>query len=507
MRLLRRLFSDRGAREKWEAGLVWFRLRYLDAERTTRCLNLLARPELGGRVALHHVPGAEVTCLYLGLPAAQVDTATRLARDCGFSLVEATETPVQAVTPLLPVTSLPWDREFVAHVVGKQVFVDEPGDLAGAGRFLPSANGHAPATWALPDIPPLGMTLQPVWFEESLSGNPVVNEPDQHRWPLGDTWDGVPRNAPGRLNLYGESETVAVWLVEMVTRLLSSKPRHLLVIDGAGNALPQLKRRPGVTRLLGRGLHYIDLNGKQASGFNPLAAVSEESPARTIQRWRCWFAGMHVQGAGLDLLESVWRAGIRDLLAMQKWLKRSTQAGSQVGLLSLQMAVNRLLASHEMHEWAAWPGNPFTNLSEDALFLACRADGWHRHQLLHAALLLGTAWPKNRIIVHGYPWPIFPGTLLLMPKAAVISNGPLMPDSAVVLTRTSEPGARTLANRFLYGSPAAQEVLQLLRPGAGLLVTEKRIVDFGRLENGSENVIRERSNKSSDHLDRRGKTV
>jgi len=78
--------GDRRARERWEAELVWFRLRYLEADGPTRCLNLLSRPQACGRVALYYQPDARVSRLYLGVPGTHIRLLGRMVDDFNFSL-------------------------------------------------------------------------------------------------------------------------------------------------------------------------------------------------------------------------------------------------------------------------------------------------------------------------------------------------------------------------------------------------------------------------------------
>ncbi len=78
----------------------------------------------------------------------------------------------------------------------------------------------------------------------------------------------------GRVNIYGREEAAADWMVHQVTQMVSLDPANLVVIDGAGDLVPRLKRKAAVTRLLGERLAYVNIDGASlAGGFNPLAAV------------------------------------------------------------------------------------------------------------------------------------------------------------------------------------------------------------------------------------------
>ena len=85
MKLFSRLSVHRRAREKWEAHLVWFRLRYQEPDGPTRCLKLLSRPAACGRIALYYLPGI-VSQLYLGVPEAYLPLLRQMAGDFVFSI-------------------------------------------------------------------------------------------------------------------------------------------------------------------------------------------------------------------------------------------------------------------------------------------------------------------------------------------------------------------------------------------------------------------------------------
>jgi hypothetical protein len=76
------------------------------------------------------------------------------------------------------------------------------------------------------------------------------------------------------VNVYGRQAAVADWLVHQVTQMVHLNPANLVVIDGRGDLVPQLKRKVAVTRLLGQQLAYIDMDSASfVGGYNPLAAV------------------------------------------------------------------------------------------------------------------------------------------------------------------------------------------------------------------------------------------
>ncbi len=479
MRMLQRLLSDRRAAERWQAGLTWFRLRYLDAERTTRCLVLLSRPELCERLALCHAAGPEVTRLYVGLPAARVERALSLAGDCGFSLTEAVPAHVLPAAPLTPAAgALPWDREFVAHIVDGQAFVDAGVDTpVGRKRFLPDANGRAegPATWTLPDQPPLGMTLQPEWPDQTPPADLIAGAEDPTGWPLGKTRDGLPLQAQGRVNIYGRAAAVAYWLTCQATQLLGMDPAGLVIIDGVGDLAPQLKRKEAVTRLLaGRQLTYLDLDGAgTAGGLNPLAGVPGESETGQVARWERWFQGLGAPAQGMPLLGIARQTGVSDIPALRKWLQQEERRRPDLGVTGLRMAVERLTIDPAMRQWLEWPTNPFDILPGGTLIFSCRASDWARRRLLHAVLLSALAAPDVRLIVHGFPWHALRMELAGDVERVIVSNGPLM-TGASVLTTCDSKTADALAAGFLPGDVCLHEHLQLLGRGEGLVFSRQR---------------------------------
>ena len=98
------------------------------------------------------------------------------------------------------------------------------------------------------------------------------------------------------------SESVAAWLRRLIAHLLATEPAGLIVIDGAGDLVPVLKRQELVTRRLGRGLTYVDIDSMAVGASSPLAPLGGETANATLQRWQHWFAHMDVHPVGLALL-------------------------------------------------------------------------------------------------------------------------------------------------------------------------------------------------------------
>ncbi|HUM70109.1 MAG TPA: hypothetical protein PLK31_14840, partial [Chloroflexota bacterium] len=418
--MFKKLFGKRVARGKWDAGLIWFRLRYLEPAGPTRCINLLSRTQACGRVALYYRPGDAVSELYLGIPESHLRLLQRMVADFGFSLKpKPPEVVIPAAGRLTAVTDLPWDSAFVAHIANELVLVSLvageskrgaclPGTPSGAplpsGDPSPSlATGGSPAAWCLPDKPVPGLTLRPSWNDQPPPAHLVATEPDARRWLLGRSQSGVPLHVAGRVNIYGRQEAVADWLVQQVTQMVAVDHANLVVIDGAGDLVPKLKRKAAVTRLLGERLAYVDMDGiSLAGGFNPLAAAPGESGAALVQRWQQWFQGMNVHPQGIQLLAQAQQDGVGDMPGLRKWLKQVERQGHYAAVSSLGLALNRLTANRTLREWLEWPTNRYEILLEGALFFACQLTaGWERQQMVRAVLLGVGPVSGVRLVAHG----------------------------------------------------------------------------------------------------------
>jgi hypothetical protein len=245
---------------------------------------------------------------------------------------------------------------------------------------------------------------------------------------------------------------------------------NLVVIDGAGDLVPKLKRKAAITQLLGEHLAYVDIDGiSLTNGFNPLAPAPGETEAETALRWQCWFQGMNVHPQGIQLLEEARQDGVADIHALRKWLKQAERQGLYVAVSSLSIALNRLTANRSLREWLEWPTNRFDILPEGALFFAVKGMDWARQQLLRA-VLLGTLPIKGaRLIVHGFPWKAFAMPAPGKHKQLTISNGPQSPGGTIVLVESSAQSTRMLAERFLFGDPQLGENLALLGRGESIV--------------------------------------
>jgi hypothetical protein len=277
----------------------------------------------------------------------------------------------------------------------------------------------------------------------------------------------------GPLNLYGDVKETAVWLGQMAHQLIRLNPRNLIIIDGLGNLVPQLKRRPGSLRLIGDSITYMDMdNSLTATGFNPLSSVPGETETQTTQRWQNWFSHMGVHRSNLPLLAEAFAQGVREMGDLRRWLAAPGQQVRQEVTGSLVRCLETLLETQAIREWVDWPDNPFRLLPQGALLFACKASTWERQQLLAAMLLGAASSPGARLIVHGIPWQQL--RLDVWPSAAaaiVSSNGPLFPQGKVVLVRCGRAeAAALLAQRFFPHDAQLRENVHLLQGGEGILL-------------------------------------
>jgi hypothetical protein len=483
--MFKKWLGKRAAREQWDAGLAWFRLRYLTPDGPTRCIKLLSRPQACGRVALYFLPGEAIAELYLGIPETHVRLLQRMAADFGFPLrPKPPETAIPAAQRLTAVSELPWERPFMAHVVNECAFVsllDGENKVPTRGAYLPQPPSAAPKhdapAWRLPNKPSPGLTAQPYWNGQPPPAHLVAVEPDPRRWLLGRSQSGLPLHVAGRINIYGRQEAVADWLVQQVTQMVSLDHTNLVVIDGAGDLVPRLKRKAAVTRLLGEQLAYVDIDGASlVGGFNPLAATPGETETALLQRWQRWFQGMSVHSQGVQLLVKAREDGVGDIPSLQKWLKQVERQGHYAAVSSLKLALNRLTAGRLLREWVMWPTNPWSQITDRAMFFSCKGGGWERHHLLRAVLLAAVGQPDKKIIVHGFPWSASGIEDIREHEALVIGSGPPLAEAATVLVQSDPQLTIKLGQRFLDNNPLLVENLHLLQRGEGILVQDRETV-------------------------------
>ena len=476
--------GQQAARHQWDASLAWFRLRYLTPGGPTRCIRLLSRPQACGRVALYFLPDEIVSELYVGIPETHVRLLLRMAADFSFSLKpKLPEQVMPEAQRLTAMAELPWKRPFLAHVVNESLFVSQPDGRSATEtkrrghRYLPQPAGRTVgkgrSLWQLPDNPGAGLTTRSVGPSQPPPAHLIATRADPGGWPLGQSPAGAQLHVFGRINLYGRQEAVSDWLVHQVTQIVTRDPANLVILDGAGDLVPRLKRKAAVTRLLGDQLTYMDMNNTSlVDGFNPLAPVPGETEAALLQRWQRWFKGMNVQPQGIQLLAQAQAAGIEDIPALRKWLKKVERKGQAAAVSSLTLTLNRLTATRKLQEWLEWPVNRFEKVTAGALFLTCPGSGWEYQQMLRAVLLAVCQMAAVRLVLHHFPWQADPALIEQLPQQTVLSNGPILVDTLPVLVQSSAKDARVIGKQLLNEDKLQMETLQLLGQGESILLTK-----------------------------------
>ena len=249
---------DRKARIAWDEQAVWFRVRYTEGTAVRKCLLWLSTADKVGRIALWHEVTPDMTTLHISLRANAASVLTRMAGDYSFSLQpKPAHTNLPPALKLRPVRegNLPWDVSFVAHIVAGRPFVSQLDDTEKKGVYLPFVPEKKQADplpdWTLPS-PGRGIRQQPVWPHVNGAGAELAaSKPDPVKWLLGRGLAGTPLQAGGHLTLYGGSQATADWLAQMAHQLIRLHPGNLIILDGHGNLVPQLKRKQSILRLIG----------------------------------------------------------------------------------------------------------------------------------------------------------------------------------------------------------------------------------------------------------------
>ena len=479
------------ARQQWEAAACWFRLRYVDGARATKALQLLSQQ--GDRVALHFIVGElsqrSLTYLYVGVAPEQTERLQQMARDFGLMLESVATLPQResAVDLMLPVTQIVWRQNGHLHLIAGQLFQSVPTltserdasywplpsvHTEASGQTKTTAQAEATA-WCLPTPPPLGITSALSWSHDRVPTALTSAEfaaPAPLQWPLGWASNGQMLRQPGVVNLYGQSDSVAIWLVAQISQMLSEKQTRLIVLDGSGTVVPQLKRKSVVTRQLGKKITYLDIDGTLlTTGCNPLAPLPHEEDAALVARWQRWFAGTQSVETNA-LLQQAQQSGVGDLSGLNQWLIQQERQGKQAGIAALQRFIQRLTADRTLREWLLWPTNPFDQLPDGVLLFSCRIPAedsakearWARIQLLRMLYLAACACTETQLVLHGLPWEMV-AVCQSNHASLLISNGPPQPHATTVLTAAQPLGRKKLAQRFFADHALLAEQLALLR--------------------------------------------
>jgi len=466
-------------RLEWERSLTWFRLRYTNPDGPTKAVNLLSRAQVPGRVVLHYRPG-DVAQINIGIPGEAVRLLLQMAADYGFLLKSAEAELPARPAPMIQAKTLPFEREFVAHVISETLFVTPAeGEKAAGGSHFPQTPaqkaGPGRAVWHFPDDPPPGIASTPVWNGWPVPERLIAVHNDPETWVLGRSLRG-PLHVAGSLNLYGQAEATSSWLAGLLVQAFAADPNRIAVIDGSGLLARQLKRKSAITHLFQNGLTFIDMDGASTRGMNPLAPVKGESDEETVSRWQTWFTMMGAHTNALTLLPQAYQDGIRDIFGLRRWLigKRQEQFAA---VSALSVLVEQIVHSVELGEWIKHPTDILNALCRDgSLIFSINAHNWERQQLLWAVLLAVRHNSDMRLVVHGFPaWDQFDTGMLNGHHKVILSNGPMLNGSTTVLVGCRPKNVPLLAERFLGNHPVLTENLRLLRPGDGIVVSGEDI--------------------------------
>ncbi len=465
---------DLSARARWDKSLVWFRLRYQEAGGVENCLTWFSQTQQPGRVALYCQVDTLVK-LYVGIPQTYTAVFNQMAVDYGFSLVEETPLTLPSVTPLFGCETANWREGFTAHLVQGQLFVGQPAGKR--GKYFPQTHGPRKGQVTgqgvcLPVPPPLGMALQVNWqVAPDLPRELLAGWREKGRWPLGKTAENIPLSTDKPLNIYGESESVAEWLLAQVQHLVMAGEGNLVVIDGKGNLVPRLKRKANIIQRLGKEITYFDLDNKNNNmGFNPLAVLPGESETAVLERWVMWLVSMGGECTA-HMLQPAWDKGVRSVPGLRQWLNLPEQQQEPM-FTPLHQTIETLCRTRRVREWLDWPKGCLDRLPEGVTLFSCQATGEAEKHILNS-VVLGAMQTNARIVLHGFPWQTFPQHPLLAYPQAVMTNAPLLPDSLTVLVQSGPKQADFLAKRFFPDKAnETAETLLLLQPGENILVTE-----------------------------------
>lgn len=380
----------------WTPDLEWFRVRYDDAEPTTHALTLLSLQAAAGRIAILFQREDDAAALMIGIAKPFAPLLQQMAHDFNFMLTFDVGFGFPTDQTLTPYTDCHWTDSFSGQLIHGNLFRHD-----GQGG-MPFPNPRAAGTLpTLPTQPPFGLSCQPEW-ENYLSATqftPPAAAPSAD-WLLGYTQDGQLVATMGQVGIYGDPDSMDDWLTQQLTATLEYDTSQLVVVDLGGQVVAALKRKPIVTRLLNEQIRYLNLAGQTIpTAINPLAPLLGEQAQDTLSRWQHWFSGMELLPYSSPYLDAAFHAGVRDLFALQKWLKGQQRRQQATELTQLVRVVNRLLNDGMLRDWLGVtlePLIPDTTL----LFGYLDDNGWGTLQIARAVTIAAIRDANTRIVLH-----------------------------------------------------------------------------------------------------------
>ena len=457
-------------RQNWEADLTWFRVRYCDDTRVSKALTLLSSVDAASRVALRFVPASQTTLamFFVGIESYFCPLLEKMALHFEFMLT-LQESADFSLVPLATVRQLNWQSAFDAHLLNGCLFASNSTD-GGRQMLFPQLTDHDALSCGLqlPSRPQAGLSRTPSWPSTQLPAH-LLNSAKGFRWPLGYAADGQLLSVEGKVGVFGRNDAVARWLVNQVLTTIKSDPSNLIVIDGRGDLVPQLKRKATITRLLDKGIRYIDFDSNALpTGFNPLARVDGESKGDRLKRWQAWFASMNVHSDCNHLLAAAYEDGVDNLPTLRHWLNNHQHQIQQVPVASLASVLNRLLTDVRLREWFEYPQTNDAMFPHGTFLFCCQAATTTRQYILQSVLLAALANPQHRIVLHGFPFTNAVDFQAL--NDAVVSNYSTVDYALTVLVKQEDVDEILNDHPAIEQDKYLQENIWLLREGEAVAI-------------------------------------
>jgi hypothetical protein len=443
--------------QRQQNKLTWYWVRFSDSEKATHYFKLLSQPEACGSLLIIFLKDASLSRLYLGLSIETKILAERVAKDFGVVLAPVAVPDLASLQRWEKPGSHHWGNHFFVQLVEGSAVV---------------ASGEK-KDWKMPAFPPSGVTTHPDWeaYPPPKEVSRMVDT-SYPPWLLGlDRGHGNPVQVNGQVTLFGHLEATCHWLIQHCLQALQTNPQGLVILDGKGDLVPQLKRHPAVTSRLGADLTYLDLSQTVTNhGINLLAPVPDETEAETLKRWQTWFLGMGVSSLALPLLVAAQEAGVADMPALQAWLKQEKRRERNIHLLQLEQILNQLLQHEQWGEWLTWGTNVWAAMPAHSLLVNCPEQSWQGQQVLAGLLGATLKMPATRFILYGFPWEETLWTTVQQHPHWLIADPPEPKAATVVLVKSAGKKQEKLADYFLARDEQLRENFMLLRHREGVVV-------------------------------------
>lgn len=379
----------------WSADLEWFRVRYADAAQTAHALTVLSAKAAAGRLAILFACSDKTAALTIGIAKPFVPLLQQMAQDFDFMLSFGMSFGFPDDQQLIPYANCQWTETFSGQLIHGHLFRHDT--QLGMPFPTPRSAGTLPM---LPSAPAMGLSRQPQW-DNYLATTPfdAAEAGTSADWLIGYSAAGQLVSTSGQVGIYGEPATMDAWLTHQLTATLKHDTSHLVVLDLGGDVVSALKRKPVVTRLLNEQIRYLNLAGQpHPTVLNPLAPLQDEQARDTLRRWRRWFSRMALLSFDMAYLDDAFQAGVRDLFALQKWLKGERRRRQSIELTRLEGVVNRLLNDETLRDWLGVSTEPL--ISDTTLLFGYPDPSWGGRQIARAVIIAALRDPRKRIVLN-----------------------------------------------------------------------------------------------------------